>query len=298
MQFVWARVDLASNWFFRTTMSCALLPDIFDLIVDDLHDDPATLKTCCIVSKSWVPRTRKHLFADIEFGATEPPIELWKKAFPNPSNSPAHYTRNLSIYGLPVITAGAVGGWISAFRNVVNMRLQGLDRTSLVPLHGLSPAVRSLHLKYSTNEVFDLVCSFPLLDDLTLIAPRRVDDPDAWTAPSTSPKLAGFLDMFTVGETRLTTRRLLDLSGGLHFSKISVVFSDDDEAGSVTDLVSGCSDTLETLIIMYYLMGAFPSISVTDQHLTAAHRHQRIDDGFPRTLQDHITQTREASADG
>ena len=277
-------------------MSCALLPDIFDIIVDDLCDDPPTLEACCLVSKSWIPRTRKHLFAHIEFGATEPPIQVWKKAFPDPSNSPAHYTRNLSIYGVPVITAG-VGGWISAFHNVVHLSLQGLDRASLVPLHGLSPAIRSLYLKYCTTEVFDLVCSFPLLEDLELIAPRAFDA-DGWTAPSTTPKLTGSLNMFTVMETRLTTRRLLDLSGGFHFSKISVVFSDDDEAGSVTDLVSGCSDTLETLTIIYYPMGAFPSTSVTDQRLTTARRCQRTDGGFPRSLQDRNTQTREACANG
>ena len=51
----------------ETTMSCTLPPEILDLIIDHLHDEPATLKTCCVVSKSWVPRTRKHLFALVEF---------------------------------------------------------------------------------------------------------------------------------------------------------------------------------------------------------------------------------------
>ena len=241
--------------FFVTTMSCTLLPDIFDITVDHLHDDLATLRACCIVSKSWVLQVRKHLFAHIEFGAMEPPIEQWKKVFPDPSNSPTRYTCNLALYGTPVITAG-VGGWISAFHNVVHLRLQGLDRATLVPVHGLSPAVRSLHLKYCTTEVFDLVCSFPLLDDISLIAPH-VWDTEEWTAPPTSPRLTGSLDMFMVGVTQVSTHRLLDLLGGLHFSKISVVFSNDDEAGLVTDLVLGCSNTLESLTVIYYPLGVF-----------------------------------------
>ncbi|KAF9644805.1 hypothetical protein BDM02DRAFT_3066647, partial [Thelephora ganbajun] len=55
----------------QTTMSnpyhVCLPPEILDYIVDFLHDTPETLKQCCLVSKSWVSRTRKSLFADIEF---------------------------------------------------------------------------------------------------------------------------------------------------------------------------------------------------------------------------------------
>ncbi|KAF9645264.1 hypothetical protein BDM02DRAFT_3073690, partial [Thelephora ganbajun] len=55
----------------QTTMSSPhqshLPPEILDYIVDLLHDEPETLKQCCLVSKSWVSRTRKHLFANVEF---------------------------------------------------------------------------------------------------------------------------------------------------------------------------------------------------------------------------------------
>ncbi|KAF9789295.1 hypothetical protein BJ322DRAFT_1000309, partial [Thelephora terrestris] len=48
----------------RTMMSNRFIPpEICDHIVDFLHDDPKTLKQCCLCSRSWVPRTRKHLFA-------------------------------------------------------------------------------------------------------------------------------------------------------------------------------------------------------------------------------------------
>ena len=52
-----------------------------------LHGQPTALKACCVVSKSWVPRTRKHLFARIEFHAPTSPIEQWKNAFPDPPSS-------------------------------------------------------------------------------------------------------------------------------------------------------------------------------------------------------------------
>ena len=281
-------------------MSCILPPEIFDLIIDHLRDEPAALKTCCVVSKSWVPRTRSHIFACVEFDASRSPVELWEKTFPDPSNSPAHHTRKLFVHGIPVVNVvgAGVGGWIQTFHNVTHLEFTGLDRASLVPFHGLSPAVKSLRLDYSTTQVFDLICSFPLLEDLALVDPYHEADEDGWNTPLTSPKLTGSLDLLTFGTTRFITCQLLDLPGGLHFSRIYVTFSDGGEAKLMTDLVSGCSDTLETLIVTYYPQSAFHSAPVTDQHLTTPHRRRRVDDGFPRSLQDHNTQTRGFSANG
>ena len=74
----------------------------------------------------------------------------------------------------------------------------------------------------------------------------------------TSPKLTGSLDLKLFGSARPIIRRLLDLPGGLHFSKITVL-SFNEDAESVTDLVSRCFDTLEFLAIIYLPLGAFPS---------------------------------------
>jgi len=258
-------------------MSCVLPPEILDLIIDHLHDERAALKACCVASKSWVPRTRSHLFAHVEFDVSKAHVKLWEKTFPDPSKSPAHHTRELfvdGIHGTPVISVvgAGVGSWIQAFSNVVHLEFSRLDQASLIPFHGLSPAVRSLRLDHCTAEVFDLVCSFPLLEDLALINPYPERDAGGWTAPSTSPRLTGSLDLLTFGVARFTTRRLLDLSGGLHFYRINMMFTGNDEAKSVTDLVSSCSDTLESLTLRCYLPGAFPWAPVTDQHLTACGR--------------------------
>ncbi|KAF9647951.1 hypothetical protein BDM02DRAFT_3065508, partial [Thelephora ganbajun] len=48
-------------------MSSSLPQEILDLIIDHLRDEPDMLKICCIVSKPWVQRTRKHLFVHIKF---------------------------------------------------------------------------------------------------------------------------------------------------------------------------------------------------------------------------------------
>lgn len=77
-------------------MLSPLPPELFDHIVDHLHLEYTTLKTCCLVSKSWVPRTRRHLFARVDFCFPKS-IGLWMKVFPDPFNSPAHHTRTLHI---------------------------------------------------------------------------------------------------------------------------------------------------------------------------------------------------------
>ena len=246
-----------------TTMSRPLPPEILDLIVDHIHDEPtalrAQLETCCLVSKSWVPRTRKHLFAHVAFRSNSS-IELWKKAFPDHSNSPAHHTHSLSILDPSVVTVTSadIGDLIRTFRNVVHLQFTCMDRAALVPFYGLSPGVRSLHVAFSTTEVSDLVCSFPLLEDLKLDFPDPEGDQDGWNAPLTSPKLTGSLTLWSFGKAHFVIRQLLDLPGGFHFSKISVLFHN-EEVDLVADLVSKCFDTLENLTIGHYRSGASPS---------------------------------------
>ena len=257
-------------------MSPSLLPELFDLVIDQLHDDPATLKTCCIVSRSCVLQARRHLFAHVEFSALRSDLEVWKKTFTDPSNSPARHTRNLFIHGAPAITSADTGadGWIQTFHNVTHLGLMRLNRASLISFHGLSPTLRSLSLTLITAEVFDLVCSFPLLEDLELIALYPESDADRSSTPPVSPKLTGSLRLHTPDTIRPITRSLLDLPDGLHFSKINASCSEEG-TGSVVDLVSRCCDTLESLTIDYVPSSAFPLVPVTCQYLTAACGHRR-----------------------
>ena len=255
-------------------MSCPLPPEILDLIVDHLHDEQTTLKACCLVSKSWIPRTRKHLFAYIRFNSTNRPIQSWKRTFPDPSNSPAHHVSTLSLQGVFAtrLADPGVGPWIRSFNRVGTLdgRLGCYkDRVSLVQLHGFSPTLKSLRLGLTNiplSKVFNLVCSFPLLEDLELLTYTPANEIDDWDSPSTSPKFTGSLKLG--GEIRSIARRLCDLPGGLHFSKIRLSFC--EGAALAVGLVSKCSDTLESLDISCYAQGTFTLASAISQHLTAS----------------------------
>ena len=127
------------NLFLPTaTMPSPRLPsELLDHAVDFLHDSRRTLKSCSLVSKAWIPRARKHLFAAIWLSAAKE-VELWKVAFPDPSASPAWYTTALFINSPELIAAAADDDdcWVSAFSRVVHLKMDvvaaGLDRKSVV----------------------------------------------------------------------------------------------------------------------------------------------------------------------
>ncbi|KAF9780877.1 hypothetical protein BJ322DRAFT_287392 [Thelephora terrestris] len=235
-----------------------LPPEILDFIVDHLHDDPITLKSCCLTSKSLFVRSRRHLFACVTFDPLRSSVRSWMKAFPDPSNSPAHYARSLCIRDSRVVSANACT-WIRPFCHVQELSVNtfgwgGPNEISLVQLHGLSPTIKSLHLYTGVHtpipEIIGLICSFPLLKDLSLHSTRE-SDPSGWATPQTSPKFTGSLKLN--GENRGIIRRLLELPGGLHFSKIRVRCRVEDvDSRTIVDLVSKCSNTLKSLYLRYH----------------------------------------------
>ena len=264
-------------------MSSPLIPDVLDLIIDNLSREQKTLQSCCLVSKSWVPHVRRLLFYSIEFTSfsfVERPIGLWTKAFPDPSNSPAHHTRVLLLSDLE--TVAAVGtharAWINSFSHILELELATvMDESpvqfSLVPLYGLSPTLKSLSLKdipAPTQELLDLICSFPLLENLLLHRSTGDDTAAEWEAPSNSPTLAGSLELR--GETSSVARKLLQLPNGLHPVKVAMA-CDVEFASLMSDLLSKCSGTLKVLSIYYQSesSGTYSSAFVAYQRLNATH---------------------------
>jgi hypothetical protein len=132
-------------------MSGPHLPaELLDHIVDHLHDTLDALRNCCLVSKSWIPRARKHLFADIAF-RTVRSLQSWEGTFPDPSTSPAHYTKSLSVSCPQVVTTSdaEAGGWIRGFSRIVRLEVGSQTSRggmSFAPFHGLSLVIKSLRV--------------------------------------------------------------------------------------------------------------------------------------------------------
>ena len=247
-----------------------LPPELLDHTIDFLQDTEHALRNCCLVSKSWIPRTRKHLFAHIRFLA-EGHLKSWEEIFSDPSTSPSHYTRILYVYCAHVVAAAdaGAGGWITGFSRVVRLEVGDCPSASreptvsLVPFHGLSPTVKSLRMvlpALSSTAKLDFVLSFPLLEDLTAIT----IDHDAQdevshglstaVRPPSSPGFTGSLRLFLRGGMGPIVRRLLSLPGGIHFRRLDLTWPYERDTSSVVGLVKECSHTLESLRISCNLL--------------------------------------------
>jgi len=204
--------------------------------------------------------------------------------------TPAHHARALSIRHSHLITTSDVDT-ILTFCNVERLDVITVGwrdaRISLAPLHGLFPVLNSLYLSFISlpdSEIFGLICSFPLLEDLTLVSLGRGHRDEQWNAPPTSPRFNGTLKVKTAFEgIRSITHRLLDLPNGIHFTKIAVPWLSEEDVRSTMDLASRCADTLQSLDITNHRSGVLPSLPhIPDRRLTATHR--RVRDNWNRPL--------------
>jgi len=281
----------------RTTMSNPyLLPEILDCVVDLLHDEPEALKTCCLVSKSWVPRTRRHLFADIKLRSVSD-LRAWKKVFPDTVSSPAHRVRSLSV-GCPEFAVAAdaeEGGWTQPFSGVTSLDVDNgtsVLKTSPAPLiYKFISTLKSLRMSpilLPCPHLFDLIHSSPLLEDLTLTGQNKSlgndENPDCPQAivPLSSPPLTGTLSLSISGGMGDFVRRLLDLPNGLHFRRLAFSW-DRNDLRWVAALVEVCSHALEFLYVACISGDASVWHSRPHRRLTRVSRWVGL--GFDRPLE-------------
>ena len=224
-------------------------PEVFDSIIDFVHDNPEALKTCCLVSKSWVPRAQAFLQRN------QVPIprryRSMEERFSRSHQSPAYHTRSLSVHYVESIPSadGEEGGWLQPFSNVVRLDLRSIaeprsetkPKFRFIPFYGFS-LVKHLRIMYLflPPEVFNLICSLPLLDDL-----RARDRDEVVPRPSKLPSLAGMLCIFRSPE--YVARRLLGLPISLRFRKFISKGCPEEDLEWVAALVERCSDTLESV---------------------------------------------------
>ena len=257
--------------------------ELLDHTVDLLRNERDALESCCLVSKSWIPRTRKYLFAVVKL-QTPAMLQAWKSTFTNPSTSPACYTKSLSIryHQRDTPQDAEEGGWIPTFSRVERLEVViNNPMASLIPFHGFSPAIKYLHIDctcYPSSSIPDLIYSFPLLEDFSVIAflgNRRQDnfnDKLAATQPSSSPAFTGTLGVFVWEGMHRIASALLSSPNGLHFRKLDLVLRSKQDVLATIALVDECSSTLESLKINYDIPGMPTPCPRSCQWLSYVHR--------------------------
>ena len=109
---------------------------------------------------------------------------------------------------------------------------------------------------------FDLVLSFPLLENLTLqiffeslVNGRDSDWPPPAAQPSSSPMFTASLWLHLRGGMKHIAHRLLSLPGGIHFWKLTLTWCREGDLMLMTALVGKSSHTLESLNITCRTLG-------------------------------------------
>ena len=148
-----------------------------DSAVDHLHNAKDGLKHCCLAPKSWIPRTRSTSL--LKSGS----VREWT------------YKRRFQTLQSLLVCFSITSMGLLARRFAVTFS----------PLHGFSPFIKSLRitsLGLLPSQVFDLILSFPLPGDLTVVAGSEVIPHGRSSLnglPSTLPMLTGSLEIFHSG---------------------------------------------------------------------------------------------------
>lgn len=270
-------------------MSHPQLPaELLDYIVDFLQDDKYALGRCCLVSKSWITRTRKHLFAEVWFFRSAN-LQSWKKTFSDPSTSPACYVNSLFVHcPEAAIAADATdGGWIPTFSSLACLEVDTRGcyepNLSLAPFHGFSHTVKTLcvlSVDFSTSHILDLACSFPLLESLTVYKfndasfyeDGRLDMQPTPFQPSSAPAFTGLLEAHVDRGLSPLISQLLSLPIGLRFQRLTLTWSRVEDISLTMELVERCCFTLKSLSIDCKLSGMFVSRVYPRPRLTFLYR--------------------------
>ena len=132
-----------------------LPPETLDHVVDLPHDALHPLRNCCLVSKSWIARTRKHLFANIRFHLERAIIMEEDVSRSFDLSCSLHQTLFVGCSHAITTTDAEPGGWITGFSRVVHLKLvnrvavsYSADDFTPFNFRGFSPTIKSFHIRF------------------------------------------------------------------------------------------------------------------------------------------------------
>ena len=223
--------------------------EILDHLVAD--SDFGSLRASALVSKSWIPSCRKHLFYNVDF--TSKNMNRWLKTFPIPDQSPARYVRNLRLW-IRRIPRGLFKH--SAYlKNVRRMFLVGWGKVlgfQLPSLWVLPQSVTSLTIDtgaVTLVEIRDIMVRLPNLDDLSLPGPLFPMDRREvrGIGKALRGRFRGKLVLHNIRSTNMdVVSTLLEIPTGLHFTEVEIQCAREC-LPPVVKLVEACCKTIVKL---------------------------------------------------
>ena len=230
--------------------------DIVDEILDNLATDPSfklTLRSCSLVSKSWVTPCQRHLFRTLSFDLKH--TFRWLETFPVQVQSPAHHVRNLSLsldghYYAPDEFLKRIHGFINVQKMAV-LHDGGSKLWWMLSSRGLPQSVTSLTINLTDSitalQIREFLVQLPNLNDLSLSGSSRIMDKDRLQGIGAHlrGKLCGRLHLQWLPDMHVVDM-LLDIPTGLRFTEVNISAMHDC-LPSIIRLVEACGTTLVKL---------------------------------------------------
>ena len=239
-----------------TGTALRLPTEIVEEILGYLTGNSASLRSCALVSKSWVPLCQRLLFHTILFTSTR--IARWLKTFPVPEESPAHFVRDLWLL---------VGGdhsipeqffehtpWFTDAEKMTLVGNEGLHPSWIPSSWRLPQSVTSLTIrvnKISLSQIQNIMEQLPNLDDLTLSGALVTADEGALIGTGTAirGRFGGKLRIVGDHAGGGVVDMLLEAPTGLHFTEVQIHGTHECLLSTVR-LAGACSNTLVKLLYM------------------------------------------------
>ena len=213
--------------------------------------DLGSLRSCALVSRSWVPSSRPHLFRTVTFSRSG--IKRWLRTFPVPEESPAHLVRDLRIrIEGSDNTLKKVSEYTPWFTSVVRVTLsvQRGWKLCVYPHRRLPQSTTSLAIDADLiclAQILDIMTGLPNLDDLSLsgrclsdgFSPSEAGTELRWRFGGGLRLIGGFAD-----ENFMDA--LLEIPTCLRFTEVEIRCTRNSLLSTVK-LAEGCSKTLMKL---------------------------------------------------
>ena len=244
----------------------AIVPRVPQEIIDEILDHLAVdiqvdgglavryLRSCALVSKSWIPLSRRFLFHTILF--TSKNVDKWLSMFPVPEESPARHVKDLYlVVGDRNSVPEQFLEYTPWFTNVERMALLGAGELQpwwRIPSSWRLPqSVTSLNIKASvvTLTLLQIIMGqLPNLDDLSLSGCIRAADRGKSPGVRTvlRGRFGGRLGLDDEYASEEVIDMLLEIPTGLHFTEVDIRTTRECFLSTVK-LAEACSKTLVKL---------------------------------------------------
>lgn len=246
--------------------------EIKDQVIDLLHDDDETLRSCALVSRSWLRQSQKNLFAEVRIGYHL--LMKWCRNVSPGEDGLSSFARRLEVSHRSPREFEIVMPHLNSFKRVESLAIfdydcMDLDNEPYLPIapdkyYGhFGESLRSLDLLYpseSLGALLPLIYLFPHLESLTIEGLMAAGDehpppPSPTTANPDSFKGKLQLRLLAGNDMHILSKLA---KYPLRYDYISIGGSSRELGVHFNNLISACSRTLKTLEISQKYTGMRP----------------------------------------